>query len=38
MDHGRQRDGISCAFTTINMLEYVALDEPMWNTSRAAYV
>ena len=36
--HGHQKDGTSCAFTTINILAHEAVGEPLWNFSqRTAY-
>jgi hypothetical protein len=37
MEHGQQSDSISCAFCTSNMITHAALDEPLWNVSRAVY-
>jgi hypothetical protein len=38
LPHGHQKDGTSCAFTTINILAHEAVGEPLWNVSqRAAY-
>ncbi|KAF8239930.1 hypothetical protein L208DRAFT_1235132, partial [Tricholoma matsutake] len=37
MEHGCQEDYISCALTTANMIAYEALNEPLWNVSRAVH-
>ncbi|KAF8139677.1 hypothetical protein EV363DRAFT_1444144 [Boletus edulis] len=37
LDHGRQTDLSSCGICAMNMIEHAVFNEPLWNSSRAAY-
>jgi hypothetical protein len=37
LDHGLQDDFTSCAFVTVNMMAHRVFNEPLWNSSRAAF-
>jgi hypothetical protein len=37
MEHGNQKDGISCGICTPNMIAFRVLKEPLWSASQAVY-
>jgi hypothetical protein len=37
VEHGNQKDGISCGICTLNMIAFQVLKEPLWSASQAVY-